>query len=172
MPDRPAGGRCQSSRPPPAARNIPGDRHANAQPGLLFSFRESLDGSRLRLSPSRSSHHGTIAARHLHPIQSRRDARQHPVPCATALARQVRRPASPLPGHNRRRLQSAPDVSRHYPRCERRCYGAPCHRSELSRYGRRQTRRRRRHPGHASPDVPAGVATLPSPRKCSRRKRW
>ena len=71
------------------------------------------DGARLRLPPPRAADHGAVAARHLHPLRSASRARQHPVPRAAAVARQVRRSPASFSRHHRQRLQSAADLARH-----------------------------------------------------------
>ena len=69
-------------------------------------------GLEYALRRARPAHHGAVAARPLHPIRRRTDARQHPISRPAALARQVRRSAARLPGVHRERLQSAPDQPR------------------------------------------------------------
>ncbi len=75
--------------------------------------RPRADGARLRLAPPRAADHGAVATRHLHPLRPAPLARQHPVPCAAAVARQVRRSPAPLLRDHRERLQSAADLARH-----------------------------------------------------------
>ena len=110
--DRP-GRRAQSAGPSAAARDLQGRRRAHAQRDLLLAGPARPDGPRLRVPPPRAADHGAVAARHLHPFRSASRTRQHPVPRAAAVARQVRRSPAPLPRDHRERLQSAADLARH-----------------------------------------------------------
>ena len=89
------------------------DGRSHPQRDLLFAAPARADGPRLCLPPPRPADHGAVAARHFHPLGSAPRPRQHPVSCAAAVARQVRRPAAPLSRHHRQRLQSAADLARH-----------------------------------------------------------
>ena len=71
------------------------------------------DGARLCLPPPRAADHGAVAARHLHALRPAPRARQHPVPRAAAVARQVRRSPASFSRDHRQRLQSAADLARH-----------------------------------------------------------
>ena len=83
------------------------------QQRLLLAVPARADGPRLRLPPPRAADHGAVAARHLHALRRYPRARQHPVPRAAAVTRQVRRSPAPLPRHHSQRLQSAADLARH-----------------------------------------------------------
>ena len=93
---------------------------------------------------------------------SRARARQHRVPCAAAVARQVRRAAASLPGDHRQRLQPAADLARHDPPALGRSGRQAEDRAQLSLDAGRPPRRRRRDPRHAPPDEAAGAAALSS----------
>ena len=110
--DKP-GRRPQSAGPSAAARDLQGRGRPHAERDLLSTVPPRPDGARLRLPPPRPADHGAVAARHLHPLRSAPRARQHPVPCAAAVARQIRRSPASLPRHHRQRLQSAADLARH-----------------------------------------------------------
>ena len=71
------------------------------------------DGPRLRVPPPRPADHGAVAARHFHALRSAPRARQHPVPRAAAVARQVRRSPASFSRDHGQRLQSAADLARH-----------------------------------------------------------
>ena len=90
------------------------------------------DGARLCLPPPRSADHGAVAARHLHALRSASRSRQHPVPCAAAVARQVRRSPAPLSRDHRQRLQSAADLARHRAHPFRQAGRSAGDRAELS----------------------------------------
>ena len=70
-------------------------------------WRRAADGARLRVAPPRPAHHGALAARRLHALGSGSGAAEHPVPCAAALARQIRRSAASVPGLHHQRRESA-----------------------------------------------------------------
>ena len=110
---RPAGRRAKPARPSAAARDLQGLRRAHAQRDLLLLCAARPDGPRLRLSPARPADDGAFAARHFHPLRSPSRPRQHPVPRAAAIARQVRRSPAPISGDHGQRLQFAADLARH-----------------------------------------------------------
>ena len=105
--------RAQSAGPSAAARDLQGRWRSHPQRDLLFAGRARPDGPRLCLPPPRPADHGAVAARHFHPLGSASRTRQHPVPRAAAVARQVRRSPAPLSRDHGERLQSAADLARH-----------------------------------------------------------
>ena len=86
--------------------------------------------------------------------------RQHPVPRAAALARQVRRPPAPLPRDHGERLQFAADLARHRAHSIGAAGPGALDRAELSVDRRRSSGRRRRHPHHAPTDEAACARAL------------
>src|SRR5712691_4200187 len=110
---RPARRRAQSAGSSAATRDLPGRWRSHPQRDLLFAGEARADGPRLCLPPPWPADHGAVAARHFHAFGSASRARQHPVPRAAAVARQIRRSPAPLPGNHRERLQSAADLARH-----------------------------------------------------------
>ena len=137
------------------------------------------DGARLCLPPPRAADHGAVAARHLHPLRSAPRARQHPVPRAAAVARQVRRSPASFSRDHRQRLQSAADLARHraHPLGEAR-RGA-VDRAELSLDRRRPPGRGRRHPHHAAADEAEAARNdiirrniCPAPASATTTPRW
>ena len=118
------------------------------------------DGARLRLPPPRAADHGAVAARHLHPLRSASRARQHPVPRAAAVARQVRRSPASFSRDHRQRLQSAADLARHRAHPLRKTRRGAVDRAELSLDRRRPPGRRRRHPHHAAADEAEAARTI------------
>ena len=75
--------------------DLQGLRRQDAERDLLVVVRRGLMGFDYALAPARAAHHGAVAVRHLHALRSGPRERQHPVPCAAAVARQVRRSAAP-----------------------------------------------------------------------------
>ena len=110
--DRPGVGRnLQDHLQQRAIYKVAGVRTLNE---TYYSLRAARpDGPRLCLPPPRSADHGAVAARHLHPLRSAPRPRQHPVPRAAAVARQVRRSPASLSRDHGQRLQSAADLARH-----------------------------------------------------------
>ncbi len=173
---RQAGRRAQSAGPSAAARDLQGRGRAHAERDLLLADAARPDGARLRLPPARAADHGAVAARHLHPLRPASRARQHPVPRAAAVARQVRRSPAPLSRHHRQRLQSAADLARHRAHPLGKTRRGAVDRAELSLDRRRPPGRRRRHPHHAAADEadaacaisPAGISARPQRRRRRR----
>ena len=110
---RPPGRRTQPAGPSAAARDLQGGGRAHPQRDLLFAAAARADGPRLRVPPPRPADHGAVAARHFHALGSAPRPRQHPVPRAAAVARQVRRSPAPLSRDHGQRLQFAADLARH-----------------------------------------------------------
>ncbi|KAH2819571.1 hypothetical protein KXV85_003509, partial [Aspergillus fumigatus] len=101
--------------------------------------------------------------------------RQHPVPRAAAVARQVRRSPASFPRNHGQRLQSAADLARHRAPALRGNRRSAIDRAELSVDRGGPPRRRRRDPHHAKADETAGAAAIQperiSPRPVRRRRR-
>jgi len=112
--------------------------------GLDYAFRRR---GPLTMAPSQP--------RHFHALGSAPRARQYPVPCAAAVARQVRRSAASFSRDHRQRLQSAADLARHRAHSHRAGRSGACDRAELFVDRRGPRGRRRRHPHHAPADAAA-----------------
>ena len=110
---RQAGRRRKPARSPAAADDLQGHRREDAERDLSLVRRPGPDDARIRAAPPRAAHHGAVAARPVHALRSFARARQHPVPRAAALARQVRRSAAHVPGLYGERVQRAADEPRH-----------------------------------------------------------
>ena len=172
--------RAQSAGPSAAARDLQGRGRAHAERDLLQSVPPRPDGPRLRLPPPRAADHGAVAARHLHPLRSRRRERAniqfhvqplsldkfgdplHRFPAITVSACNLQ-PTS----RGTVRIRSAqPDET-------------PIDRAELSVDRRRPPGRRRRHPHHAAADAAAGAGKIssaanicPAPPSATTMRRW
>ena len=107
--------RPQPAGPPAGARDLQGARRQDAEHHLPLAGRPRADGGAVRAAAARAADHGALAARHVHHLLARVRPAQHPVPCAAAVARPVRRAAAPLPGDHRLGLQPAPHLARRDP---------------------------------------------------------
>ena len=84
--------------------------HAQRRSPLLVEAR--MDGDRICAVPARAAHHGALATGDFRAQRRAFRNAQRRVPRAAALARQVRRPAAPLPCDHDERVQSAPHEPR------------------------------------------------------------
>src|ERR1043165_1728633 len=140
---RPARRRQEPAGSPAAAHDLQGRRREDAERDLSFAHRPRPDGPRLRATPARASHHGAVAARPVHALRPRARARQHPVPRAALVARQVRRSAARLSGVHHQRVQSSAAEPRARAPALGRSHRQAAHRAALSHRRRRPPRRRR-----------------------------
>ena len=109
---RQAGRRRKPSGSSAVAHDLQGLRRQDAQRDLSLADRARRHGSRLCVAPARAVDDGAVAAWAVHALRSVARTRQHPVPCAAAVARQVRRSAAHVSGLHDQRVQSAADEPR------------------------------------------------------------
>ncbi|MGY4320150.1 choline dehydrogenase-like flavoprotein [Bradyrhizobium sp. JR3.5] len=124
--------------------------------------RRGLMGLDYAFPPPRAADHGAVAARHLRALGCDALARQHSVPCAAAVARQVRRSAASLPRNHGERLQSAADLARHGADPLDRARRQAVDRAELPVDRGRPPGRGRRDPHHAQTDEAEGAGEISS----------
>ena len=77
--------------------------------------RQGGDGSGISVVPARADDHGAKSAWRVHKIRRQPRDAEFAISCPAAVARQVRRTATPVPGDHRVGVQSAPRQPRPYP---------------------------------------------------------